>query len=267
MFTKLVPLVLSFALAGGVAAQAPTADAPVPAPAGMDPGRAQLTRAQLEALLQRYQATAGSTAYTAAYRSRTRAQTTLIRDRLENGDLQVGDHIKLTVEGQQPLTSDFTVEPGRVITLPAIGAIPLAGVLRSELETDLTKQLSKYIVQPTVHAESMVRITVLGAVGKPGFYLVPADALLPDALTQAGGPVTGADLNKMKITRDGQTIWDGGTLRTALVDGWTIDQLSLRAGDQIEVPAAKSANLGNAARVLLYSIGPLVFLLRSLHII
>ncbi len=267
MFTKFGSLVLSFVLAGGLAAQAPTADAPVPAPAGMDPGRAQLTRTQLEALLQRYQATAGSTAYTAAYRSRTRAQTALIRDRLDNGDLQVGDRVNLSVEGQTALSTTFTVEPGRVITLPAIGPIPLAGVLRSELESDLTKQLSKFIVQPTVHAQSLVRITVLGAVGKPGFYLVPADALLSDALTLAGGPVTGAELNKMKITRDGRTIWDGATLRTALVEGWTVDQLSLRAGDQIEVPAAASSNWGNAARVLLYSVGPLVFLLRSLKVI
>ncbi len=265
MSTKFAALILLATLAGGAAAQAPS-DTPLPAPAGSDPARSQLTRAQLEALLKSYQATAGSSAYTAAYRSRTKAQTTLIRSRLDNGDLQVGDRITLTVENQAPLTSTFTVEPGRVITLPGIGPIPLTGVLRSELEGDLTKKLGKYIVQPTVHAQSLVRITVLGAVGKPGFYLIPADNLLSDALTLAGGPTAGAELNKMKIKRDGQTIWDGSTLRTAVTDGWTLDQLSLQAGDQIEVPATASSNWGTIGRAALYSIGPLIFLIRSIHL-
>lgn len=265
MHTKFATLLLLATLAGGAAAQAP-ADGSPPAPTGSDPARAQLTRGQLEALLKSYQAASGSSAYTVAYRSRTRAQTTLIRDRLENGDLQVGDRITLTVENQAALTNTFTVDPGRVITLPGIGAVPLTGVLRSELEADLTKKLSKYIVQPTVRAQSLVRITVLGAVAKPGFYLIPADALLSDALTLAGGPSNGAELNKLRIKRDGQTIWDGSTLRSALTDGWTLDQLSLQAGDQIEVPAAQSSNWGNIMRAALYSIGPLIFLIRSAHL-
>jgi len=260
MVTRIASLLLLATLAGGAAAQSPVAE-------GSDPGRAQLSRAQLEALLQRYQATAGSTAYTAAYRGQTRAQTTLIRDRLANGDLQVGDRIELLVEGQAPLTSTFTVEPGRVLVLPTIGEIPLAGVLRSELEAHLTRELSKYIVQPVVHAKSLVRITILGAVNKPGFYLVPSEALIPDALMLAGGPGSNADLRKMRITRDGQTIWDGNTLQNALTAGWTIDQLSLRAGDQIELPSAKTTDLVGIARLAVISVAPLIFLLRAFHVL
>jgi len=262
MFSKIAsPLVLVACLAGSAAAQSP-------APDGFDPGRAELSRAQLEALLKRYDATAGSAAYTAAYRKQTRGQTALIRDRLENGDLQVGDKINLTVEGQQALTAQqFTVEPGRVLVLPAIGDIPLAGVLRSELETHLTRELSKYIVQPTVHASSLVRITITGAVAKPGFYLVPAESLVPDVLMLAGGPGTNADMKKIGISRNGQKIWDGGTLQNAIVQGWTVDQLSLRAGDQIDVGSTGTNNVGNILKGTLITIGPLLWLLRGLRII
>lgn len=262
MFSKIAsPFVLVACLAGAAAAQSP-------APDGFDPGRAQLSRAQLEGLLKRYDATAGSAAYTAAYRKQTRGQTALIRDRLTNGDLQVGDRIQLTVEGQTPLTNTFTVEPGRVLVLPAIGDIPLAGVLRSELEAHLTKELSKYIVQPTVHASSLVRITITGAVAKPGFYLIPAESLIPDALMLAGGPSNTADMKKISISRSGQKIWDGGTLQNAIVQGWTVDQLSLRAGDQIDVGSSTgSSNVGNILKATLVTIGPLLWLLRGLRII
>ncbi len=261
MFGKITSTVVLVAcLAGAAAAQSP-------APDGFDPGRAELSRAQLEALLKRYDATAGSAAYTAAYRKQTRGQTALIRDRLTNGDLQVGDRVQLIVEGQAPLTNTFTVEPGRVLVLPAIGDVPLTGVLRSELEAHLAKELSKYIVQPTVHAESLVRITVTGAVTKSGFYLIPAESLIPDALMLAGGPASNADMKKIRILRSGQTIWDGATLQNAIVQGWTLDQLSLRAGDQIDVGGTSGTSTVTIVRDILVTLGPLIFLLRGLHIL
>ncbi len=260
MVRKAACLALLLSLAGSAAAQAP-------APDGLTPGRAELSRAQLEAVLQEYQATAGSGAYTAAYRNRTRAQVSLIRDRLENGDIQVGDRIDLAVENQPSLTSTFVVDQGRVLVLPAIGSIPLAGVLRSELEGYLTKQLSRYIVEPVVHAKSMVRLTIVGSVGKPGFYLVPAQSLIPDALMQAGGPASDADMNGLRITRNGRTIWDGKTLQNAIVQGWTLDQLSVQAGDQVEVGGKKASNWGNMARAMIMSVGPMFWMLRVLHVL
>ena len=260
MFRNLASVLLLAALAGPVAAQSPMPDV-------YDPGRSQLSREQLQSLLQSYTAGSKNTAYTAAYRERTKAQTQLIKDRLENGDIQVGDKVELVVEGQAPLTATFNVDPGRVLVLPAIGPIPVAGVLRSELETHLTKQISRFVVEPVVHAHSLVRVTILGAVNKPGFFVVPAQSLIPDVLMLAGGPSGTANMQGIKVTRGGKTIWDGNTLQAAIVDGWTLDQLSLRAGDQIEVPAQASRNFVNIARTVLMSVGPTVLLLRLLHII
>lgn len=260
MFRPASTILLLALLASPVAAQSPMPD-------GYDPARAQLDRAQLQQLLQSYQEGSQSQAYSAAYRQRTRAQTDMIRERLENGDLQVGDKVQMTVEGQTALTGTFTVETGRVLVLPQIGAVPLAGVLRSELEPHLTKQIGKYIIEPVVHAQSLVRITVTGDVGKAGFYVVPAQALIPDVLMTAGGPGGTADLGKLKISRAGHTIWDSGTLQKAILEGWTLDQLSLRAGDEIEVPAKKGGNFFGNARLVIVSLAPIIFLLRVLKII
>ncbi len=247
-------------LPGPVAAQAPDRG-------HYDPTRAQLTRAQLQSLLDSYTQTASSGVYTVAYRARTRQEANLIRERLTNGDLQVGDKIQLTIENQQALTSTFAVQPGRALVLPSIGEIPLAGVLRSELESYLTREVGRYIVQPTVHAQSLIRITILGAVGKAGFYDVPAESLIPDALMLAGGPSGNADMKKLRITRSGRTIWDGSALQTAIADGWTLDQLSLRAGDQIELdPPSKSSVLGSVLRGAVYTLPAFIWMMRSLGI-
>ena len=205
-------------------------------PADWDAGRPQMTRAELTALLERLDLLAQSSAYSSALRGQARDEAAMVRARLEQGDIRVGDQVALTVEGEQALTQTFTVRPGESLTLPGIGEVPLHGVLRSELEEHLRTLLSRYIRDPVVQAESLVRVTITGGVGTPGFYAVRADQLLSDAIMSAGGPAIGADLNQIYIERAGQRIWSGAYLQQAMTDGRTLDQLSLQAGDQIVVP-------------------------------
>jgi polysaccharide export outer membrane protein len=201
-----------------------------------DAGRPQLTRAELTELLERLDNLTGSTAYSSALRSQARDEAVMVRNRLERGDIRVGDQIQLTVEGETELTNTFAVRPGEILTLPGVGDVPVGGVLRSELEQHLTSHLAKFIRTPVVHAQSLVRVTITGGVATPGFYAVQAERLLSDAIMDAGGPALAADLNSIYIERDGQKIWSGRYLQQAMTDGRTLDQLSLQAGDQIVVP-------------------------------
>lgn len=207
-----------------------------------DPGRVELNRKDLQELLAKYDATAKSGAYSSELRDRARTEAGLIRARLQDGDFQVGDRVALTVEGQKMFTDTFTVAPGRRLILPEIGDIPLSGVLRSELETYLTQQIAHYVVNPVVHARSLVRMSILGSVGRPGFYVVPAEALVSDALMMAGGPTPGSDLDELRIERADKEIWGGDRLAEAMRDGRTLDQLSLRAGDEIFLPPHKGSS-------------------------
>lgn len=204
-----------------------------------DPRGANLTRAELQEMLARYEETANSRTYGGTMRARARAEAELIRQRLEDGDVRVGDRVALRVERQAELSDTFPVLDGRVIKLPDIGDIPLSGVLRSELEAHLTEQIGRFIRNPTVSARSLIRLEIMGAVGAPGFHTVPSDILLSDALMLAGGPAGEAALDKMKIERGERTIWEGDRLREAVVAGRTLDQLNLRAGDAIHVPVKK----------------------------
>jgi len=73
-------------------------------------------------------------------------------------------------------------------------------------------------------------------VEKPGFYAVPGDIVLGDALMRAGGLTREAKFKALQIDREGQSIWRGESLQTAIADGRTIDQLGLRGGDRIVIP-------------------------------
>src|SRR2546421_4691373 len=151
-------------------------------------------------------------------------------------DFQLNDQILLEVEGDSQFTKAFTVGPGPALMLPVIGAIPLAGVRRAQVETYLTQQLKRYMKDPVVHAKVLVRLSILGEVEHPGFYPVRADAPVSDALMAAGGPTKDAKFTGTHIDRIGRDGVAGSDLQEAIARGATVDGMGLRSGDQIIVP-------------------------------
>lgn len=164
-----------------------------------------------------------------------RAKASALRVRLRDGDFRPGDRIALAIEGNVATIDTVPVTAGSKINLKDIGDIPLAGVLRSELQGHLTKEISKYIRDANVRTTPLIRLSVLGPVGKPGFYFMPPDIPLSDAIMRAGGPGSTSNLNKSVIRRDTEQLYDARNTRSAMNEGLTLDQLSLRDGDSIEV--------------------------------
>ena len=208
-------------------------------PAG-DAGRGHVTRAELQQMLTNFEQMSASSGYSGSVREQARREAQLIRQRLTDGDIREGDRVLLVVEGQAALTDTFNVVAGRRIILPELDAVSLAGVLRSELQDHMHRFISRFVRNPTVHATSLMRVEIRGQVAQPGFYTVPSDIVLSDALMLAGGPTNDADLKKMRIARVDDVLWEGTRLREAVVTGQTLDQLSVRTGDLIELPQRRS---------------------------
>ncbi|MGH7665498.1 MAG: polysaccharide biosynthesis/export family protein [Gemmatimonadaceae bacterium] len=200
-----------------------------------DPRGAYATRAALEQQATDAERAAGDSRLEADARERRRAEAWLLRRRLSEGDLSVGDRIVLRVTGEQAMTDTFTVRLGPELILPALPPIGLRGVLRSELESHLKSQLGRYLQRPEVTAVPLLRVAVMGQVGRPGYYHVPADMLLSDVLMVAGGPATNIDLERSRILREGEALYSARDVRTALADGMSLDALSLRSGDEFIV--------------------------------
>ena len=171
-----------------------------------------------------------------------------IRTRLTRGDFRVGDRILLVVEGEAALSDTFTVGLGGQLTLPVIGDVSLEGVLRCELQHYLTRRLAQNLRDPEVRTRAFVRLSIQGAVTRPGYYGVPADALLSDALMAAGGTTQEANITRLRIERDGTPVWQGKALQRAIAEGRTLDGAGLVAGDQIIVPKRGGTTAGEVLR-------------------
>jgi protein involved in polysaccharide export with SLBB domain len=239
----LAPLFAFLALASVAVSASPLAAQT--ADGGIEP-RAQ-TRAEIEARAASIERGAVALADTAARRQRL-AEADAMRARLRDGDFEVGDRVVLRVSGVPALTDTFTVAAGRVLRLPDLGDIPLGGVLRSELQPYLQRQIARYVINPTVEARSMMRVAVLGAVEKPGFYSVPPDMLVGDAVMVAGGLAREADVGKSVVRRGSKEVWTRQRLHRALLDGLTVDQLDLRPGDEIVVGERVRRDWGDIIR-------------------
>src|SRR5690606_30714004 len=150
-----------------------------------------------------------------ALRRQAEEEAELIRLRLREGDLRAGDRVALIVEGFAALSDTFNVGANRSLVLPEIGEVPLLGVLRSELQPHFATHLGRFINSPVVHARSLIRVQILGAVARPGFYTVPSDVLIGDALMMAGGPTPAAKLDDISIQRGDEEIWSTDRMREA----------------------------------------------------
>lgn len=208
----------------------------VPASAqSLDGRRVYATREELQETLAQLELVVASPGYSQRVRQAKTLEAEALRTRLRDGDFQVGDRIVISVLNEAQFTDTFTVATGRMLVLPGISPIALAGVLRSESEAYLTSRLGQALRDPTVQVTPMVRLSILGQVGTPGFYYLPANLPLSDAIMQAGGPMGGSDPNRSSIRRSGLEIVAKEQFRDALANGMTLDQLSLRAGDELVV--------------------------------
>src|SRR3989442_1878134 len=184
--------------------------------------------------------------------------------RAVQGDFEPGDQIMLEVEGDSQFTHIFNVGPGPALALPAIGPIPLGGVRRANVEAYPGEQLAKYMKPPVVHAKVLVRLGVLGEVEHPGYYAVPAGAVVSDALMAAGGPTKDAKFTGARIEREGKGLYEGNAFQDAFARGMTIEGLGLRTGDRILGPRPGDPEHTGRVISLLLAIPVAIFTVKQL---
>lgn len=119
----------------------------------------------------------------------------------------VGDKLSIRVFQVQDLSFDsLTVDTSGNIQLPLIGAVRASERTAGELSTDIAQKLSaQYLRNPqvtvTVTEAASQKITVDGAVTKPGVYEMRGSTSLLQAVAMAEGPSRVADLTKVAVFR------------------------------------------------------------------
>lgn len=158
-----------------------------------------------------------------------------IRQRLRDGDFQVGDRVVVTVVANDTRTDTLVVRTGRLMELPGKLTVPLTGVLRSELQERVTAEVLKYVKAEQVVATPLLRVGILGEVARPGYFAFSSDVLISDAIMSAGGPSATADLERSVVRRGNEEYRSAKDTRDAIASGLTLDQFGLRAGDELIV--------------------------------
>ena len=110
------------------------------------------------------------------------------------GDYRIGaqDLLEISVFGVDDLDQEVRVNSNGQISLPLIGAVMAGGRTIPELEVELARKYSEgYLQKPQVSVFvkefASQRVTLEGAIAKPGIYPITGKTTLLQAIALAGG--------------------------------------------------------------------------------
>ncbi|MFH0889384.1 MAG: polysaccharide biosynthesis/export family protein [Planctomycetota bacterium] len=105
--------------------------------------------------------------------------------------VMVGDTLEIFIWQHADLTRDIIIRPDGKLSFPLIGDINAEGKTLTQIDEDITKKLTEYIVTPqvsvTVKNFAGEKVIVLGEVGKPGVYKFFGTTSFLDIIAEAGG--------------------------------------------------------------------------------
>lgn len=165
-------------------------------------------------------------------------------------DYRIGakDLLEITVFEQPELNQTVRVSEDGSITLSLLGKVEVAGLTAQELEKKLTTLLDQQFTRGahvTVFIKEYQKVSVIGAVGRPGQYELIGPTTLLQAIAQAGG-LTAQAMNELFIYRQGN---DGKQERIVIkLEDLTIGgnqdlNIMLQPKDVVTVPIDQTLNV------------------------
>ena len=169
------------------------------------------------------------------------------------------DVLQVVVYQAPDFTRDTQVDAAGNINLPLLGGIPVAGRTAHDVEGEITRRLkAKYMQNPQVAVSVKeavgLRVTVAGAVAKPGVVQLRGNVTLLTLIAQSGGFTDTADKSDVLIVRNTDKGRSLVRFDTNAIAAGTTDDPSVYGGDTVVVDdsAGKVAwkNVGSALGVL-----------------
>jgi protein involved in polysaccharide export with SLBB domain len=149
------------------------------------------------------------------------------------------DAIHLRFFGDSIGSGDFRVDEHGMVVLPVIGTRDAIHQDPDSLKAEVVRSYRRtfrYAPEATV----LRRITVLGAVARPGLYMADATMNPADVIAMAGGALAQGRANDVQIFRNGNAFLAPTTTAQGTLP------VQLHSGDQLYVPEA-SQRAKNAA--------------------
>jgi polysaccharide export outer membrane protein len=172
-----------------------------------------------------------------------------------------GDVLSVAVFNVPEYSGEQQVLANGTLNLPAIGQVSVSGLTLPEAELRIERQYQAELRRPQITLNLIqprpLRVAIAGEVEKPGLYTLSVDGQFPglfQALQQAGGVTQAADLRQVSIQR---RVGQGGTQRIptnlfSLIQSGDLSQdIALRDGDSITIPATAAIEIGDTALIAL----------------
>ncbi|MBD2081879.1 SLBB domain-containing protein [Leptolyngbya sp. FACHB-17] len=171
--------------------------------------------------------------------------------------LGAGDRIRVDIFNVPEYSKEYQVLVNGTLNLHRVGSIPVAGLTIRQAQSAIAARYSRLLKSPTVDASLMsarpLNVAIAGEVGKPGTYTLSFGEggkfpTVTKLIRDAGGMNRSADARQVIVRRNGSqeirlNMWELFTTGNIRQD------LSLRDGDSIFIPAANSVNLAEVAQM------------------
>lgn len=156
--------------------------------------------------------------------------------------LGAGDVFDVRVFGEEQLSSSYRVAQDGSIDFPLVGRLTVAGLEPTEIADLIQRELRErdYLRNPQVSIYvkeyNSKRVSVMGAVARPGTFPVSSQMTVVQAISLAGGFTPLANRDGTVLTRR-----QNGELRRYPIAAGEVaegnaEDLTVRAGDIIYVP-------------------------------
>ena len=169
---------------------------------------------------------------------------------LQVNDYRIGpkDLLEITVFGLPALSQTVRVSEDGSITLSLLGRVEVAGLTAQELEKKLASILDKQFTKEarvTVFIKEYQKVSVIGAVGKPGMYELVGPTTLLQVIAQASG-ITAQAMNELyvyRLEKDSKQTRITINVEELMIKGNQDLNIRLQPNDVVSIPMDQTLNV------------------------
>ena len=154
--------------------------------------------------------------------------------------LQSGDVVRVAIWREPTLNGDFPIDERGMVQLPLLGFRAVTMQPWTDVRDALLVEYRRQLRAESIALTPLRRIYVLGAVERPGVYMMDPTFELRGIVSMAGGATMEGSLDHVRILRDGATVAKDISLTQTALD------FGVRSGDQIFVDRRSWADRNSA---------------------
>ena len=178
---------------------------------------------------------------------------------LDSYALGAGDRLRVEILNVPEYSKDYQVLVNGTLNLHRVGSLSVAGLTIRQAQSAIAAKYSRLLKEPTVDVSLTtarpLNVAIAGEVGKPGTYAFGNGGKFPTLtklIREAGGMNRSADARQVIVRRPQRSGADQ-QIRLNLWELFTIgniqQDLTLRDGDSVFIPASSSINLAEATQL------------------